>query len=184
LDAAEGLAGALTAVVAVTKATEATCASAIVGVSGRGRSTAQLPATAVARREAEVLRARPRTPRRVRLRLSLALPTSAIAGSAKCFDASGAALAGRMENMLHALAQDGFAALDTPSDACAAIVHASGVGGVMSRTEYFEGALAATWSGGQRHSYIVVPSSQVMRLVLCSDPRIRAARHVQPSTEY
>ena len=106
-----------------------------------------------------------------------ALPANAPSRAAACFDAAGPALAEPMAQMLHALVQDGFVALERPNDQCAAIVRACGVGGVVSRAEHFAGAQAAAWAGGQRHAYIAVPSSQTTRLLLCLDPRVCGASH-------
>lgn len=94
-----------------------------------------------------------------------------------CFEDAGSALAEPMAQMLHAVVQDGFAALDDPSDKCAAILRSHGVGGVVSLQEHFAGAQVASWAGGQRHTHIVVPSSQTMRLLLCLNARVCGASH-------
>lgn len=109
------------------------------------------------------------------LEVVAALPGDAVAGPSACFAAAGPHLFAAMAQMLHALAQDGFYPLDSRTNACAALVRAAGVGGVVARTDHYAGAQLAAWNGP--HLFIVVPSSQAMRLILCSDARVQAASH-------
>lgn len=101
------------------------------------------------------------------------LSSVAIEGPAACFDAAGSALAKPMAEMLRGLAQDGFFHLSSRKNACAAIVRAAGVGGVVSRSEYFAGAQAATWAGS--NATVVIPACQTTRLILAGDARVQSA---------
>lgn len=101
------------------------------------------------------------------------LSSAVIEGPAACFDAAGPALARPMAEMLRGLAQDGFFQLSSRQNLCAAIVRKAGVGGIVSRSEYFAGAQAATWAGS--NATVVIPACQTTRLILAGDVRVQSA---------
>jgi hypothetical protein len=106
-----------------------------------------------------------------------ALTSEATGAPSACMETAGVAgpkLAASMAALLLALARDGFVPLSSPRDECAVIVRSSGVGGVVARAEHFSGAQPAAWTSG-KHLYILTPSCQATRLLLCGNLAVQSA---------
>lgn len=95
-------------------------------------------------------------------------------GAAACLTSGRPTQRRHMARMLRGLAEDGFVPLASRTDECAAIVTANGVGGIVSRSALADGVPPQAWSCGS-HAFVLVPSSQAMRLVLCRSDEVQQA---------
>lgn len=97
-----------------------------------------------------------------------------LGGAADCMSSVDPELKPRMASLLRAIAVDGFAPLELRADACAAVISDKGVGGVVARSAYADCVPPRAWSSG-RHAFVLVPSSQSVRLLLCASDAVQGA---------